>query len=168
MPLIKSALTRFGSYRFRFEPVRFICGSVPEQFVVERFGSVLARVRFVSVCFLTVPCGSLRFVAVHCGPCGSWRFVSAAGSFRFGSLSVRFIPVRFVRFVESLAVRLGSYRFGSVHAVRFGSAAILKMIFSTSVWRVLWGHDKIRFDTCFQVVSMAVMTIFESVPCGCF
>ena len=91
---------------------------------------------FVAVCcgslrFVAVPCGSLRFVAVRCGSvrCGSVhvRFVAMSGSFRFGSLAVRFIPVRFVRFVVLLAVRFGSRRFGSVHAVRFGSAAILNV-----------------------------------------
>ena len=91
----------------------------------------------VAVCcgslrFVVVPCGSLRFVAVRCGSvrCGSVhvRFVAMSGSFRFGSLAVRFISVRFVRFVVLLlAVRFGSRQFGSVHAVRFGSAAILKL-----------------------------------------
>ena len=50
---IMSSLPRFGSYRFRFVPVRFICGSVRERLVVERFGSV----RFLR------ECGSFRFVA---------------------------------------------------------------------------------------------------------
>ena len=103
-------------------------------FVFHCTASVHVGMLFVAVCcgslrFVAVPCGSLRFVAVRCGSvrCGSVhvRFVAMSGSFRFGSLAVRFIPVRFVRFVVLLAVRFGSRRFGSVHAVRFGSAAIL-------------------------------------------
>ena len=94
-------------------------------------------VRFVSV--RCIRRGAVRFGSVR-GRCGSWRFVSAAGSvhrlrivrsgsFRLGSCEVRLVPVRFVRFVVFFAVRFGSQRFGSVYAVRFGSAAILIYIY---------------------------------------
>ena len=71
MKKLETGWPRFGSWRFRFVPVRFIDGSVRERFVVDRFGSVRflrkrGSVRFGSqvVRFVAVRYGSLRFVVV--------------------------------------------------------------------------------------------------------
>ena len=101
-----SGWPRFGSWRFRFVPVRFINGSVRERFVLDRFGSVRFLRSRGSVRF---GCEVVRFMAVH-DMNKPVRFGSSMVSVRFGSVlffimfggSGRFIAVHgSVRFVDA-------------------------------------------------------------------